>query len=215
MLRKNIHLLAVCLLLVSMQGFSQAKHYPIDPSDKNGWVAYNREAKSAGTDKVELNAADADGLFVLQTLNFSSGTIEFDVKGEDKMNASFVGLAFHVQDNKQFEAVYFRPFNFFNADTARRWHSVQYIYSPDYPWQKLRELFPGKYENKLQSPPNPNEWFHVKLVIKPDLVQAFLNNSAEPCLQVKPISTLTGGKLGFWVGNGSMGTFSNLIVTGK
>ena len=212
---KLTNALLIGLVLLSIQGFSQAKHYTIDPSDKNVWVAFNREAKSAGTDKVELSAADADGLLVLQTVNFSSGVIEFDVKGEDKMGASFVGLAFHVQDNKQFEAVYFRPFNFFNVDTVRRWRAVQYIFAPDYPWEKLRELFPGKYENKVLNAPNPNEWFHIKLIIKPDLIQAFVNKNAEPSLQVKPISTLTNGKLAFWVGNGSKGSFSNLVVTAK
>lgn len=107
----------------------------IDPQNKERWQVFNREAKLSEPGKVELSAADGDGLMILKTSSFGEGIIEFDVKGEDKMGQSFVGLAFHVQNEKEFEAVYFRPFNFFNADTARRWRAVQYIYAPDYPWK--------------------------------------------------------------------------------
>jgi hypothetical protein len=60
--------------------------------------------------------------------------------------------------------------------------------------------------------PDPNSWFHVKLVIDNGSIKAFLNNNPDPVLQVQSLSKLTGGKVGFWVGNGSKGSFSNLVI---
>ena len=195
--------------------FVWAQTENVDPSNKSRWQVVNRNAKMAEPGKVELDVADNDGLMILTPSSFKNGTIEFDVKGEDKMGQSFVGIAFHVQNEKEFEAVYFRPFNFFNPDTVRRWRAVQYIYMPEFPWEKLRESFPGKYENKLPSPPDPNGWFHVKVTVDNGSIKAFLNNNPNPVLQVQSLSKLTGGKIGFWVGNGSRGSFGNLVIKGS
>lgn len=78
--------------------------------------------------------------------------------------------------------------------------------------EKLREKFPGIYENKVVNAPDPNTWFHVKLVIKSSSIKAFINNNPNPCLQVQSLSKLTGGKIALWVGNGSRGSFSNLVI---
>jgi len=206
------HLIIFSLALFSFCTYAWAQTENLDPQNKSRWQVVNRNAYMSEPGRVELNAADNDGLMILSTSSFQNGTIEFDVKGEDKMGQSFVGLAFHIQNEKEFEAVYFRPFNFFNPDTVRRWRAVQYIYMPDYPWEKLRESFPGKYENKVLNAPDPNSWFHVKLVIDNGSIKAFLNNNPDPVLQVQSLSKLTGGKVGFWVGNGSKGSFSNLVI---
>src|SRR6266487_177262 len=68
-----------------------------------------------------------------------------------------------VNDSTTFDAIYFRPFNFFNPE--RNTHSVQYISMPDHPWQQLRQDFPGKYESKIYNPPNPDDWFHATIEI--------------------------------------------------
>jgi len=206
------HLIIFSLAFFSFCTYAWAQTENLDPQNKSRWQVVNRNAYMNEPGRVELNAADNDGLMILSTSSFQNGTIEFDVKGEDKMGQSFVGLAFHIQNEKEFEAVYFRPFNFFNPDTVRRWRAVQYIYMPDYPWEKLRESFPGKYENKVLNAPDPNSWFHVKLVIDNGSIKAFLNNNPDPVLQVQSLSKLTGGKVGFWVGNGSKGSFSNLVI---
>ncbi len=87
---------------------------------------------------------------ILKNPDFSNGAIKFDVKGKNVVQQSFVGFAFHRQDEKTYDAIYFRPFNFTSTDTARRLRSVQYISMPGYSWEKLRETFPGKYENKVK-----------------------------------------------------------------
>src|SRR5512142_1151173 len=67
-----------------------------------------------------------DGLAWWPEIKFSNGAIEFDVRGKDVFQRSFVGIAFHGVDEKTFDAVYFRPFNFRAADPARKNHAVQY-----------------------------------------------------------------------------------------
>jgi hypothetical protein len=128
------------------------------------------------------------------------------------LQQSFVGFAFHYRDEKTYEAVYFRPFNFANPDTARRWRAVQYIAMPDYPWEKLRETFPGKYENKVNPVPDPNGWFHVKIIVEGKKVSAYVNDAEKPSLEVEKLNNTVKGGVALWVGNNSGGSFANLTI---
>jgi len=84
---------------------------------------------------------------------------------------------------------------------------------PGYPWEKLRETFPGKYENKVDPAPNPDGWFHVKIIIDGKKVAAYINNATQPSLQVEKLTTAATGGLALWVGNNSGGSFANLSIT--
>jgi hypothetical protein len=90
---------------------------------------------------------------------------------------------------------------------------VQYVSHPLYPWNVLREKFNGQYEKGISSPPNPDDWFHVRIEVKYPQVYIFVNNQTSPCLTVKQLNNRQSGKLGLWVGNGSDGSFANLKVT--
>jgi len=186
--------------------------------DESSWKIHNRSAKIivGGTDTyVSFDAQQGDGLATFQNLEFENGIIEFDVKGKNVPGRSFVGVAFHIQDIETFNAIYFRPFNFKNPDKAQSGHSVQYINHPEFTWQKLRTDFPEQFENPVKPIPNPDEFFHAKIEVKWPTVKVFVENSTEPCLEVKMKSEFKKGKVGFWVGNGSDGTFRNLVVTMK
>src|SRR5207253_5971231 len=137
----------------------------------------------------------------------------FDVKRKNVLQQSFVGFAFHVQDEKTYDAVYFRPFNFANPDTARRRRSVQYISAPAYPWEKLRESFPGKYENNVDPVPDPDGWFHAKIVVNGKHISVFVNNALKPSLEVEKLTNTTKGGIALWVGNNSGGSFANVTIT--
>jgi pimeloyl-ACP methyl ester carboxylesterase len=187
-----------------------------DLQDTSKWRLYNRSVEiinEEGKKAVRLSEAANDGFMILKGFEFSSGTIEFDVKGKNVLQQSFVGIAFHGVDEKTFDAVYFRPFNFINADTARRSRAVQYVSMPEYPWEKLRSESPSKYENKVHPVPNPDGWFHVKLIVDGKRVSAFVNNSPSPSLQVEKLTNVSKGGLALWVGNGSGGSFANLTIT--
>lgn len=185
-------------------------------NDESSWKIHNRTAKIivGGSDTyVSLDAQQGDGLATFHNLEFENGIIEFDVKGKDVLQRSFVGVAFHIQDKETFNAIYFRPFNFKKPE--RSGHSVQYINHPEFTWQKLRTDFPEQFENPVKPIPNPDEFFHAKIEVNWPTVKVFVENSTEPCLDIKMKSEFKKGKVGFWVGNGSDGTFKNLVVTMK
>ena len=73
---------------------------------------------------VFLNSSANDGLAWVTGIEFQNGTIELEIKGANRPGQSFVGFAFHGQDDKTFDAVYLRPFNFQAAEPERRGHSV-------------------------------------------------------------------------------------------
>jgi hypothetical protein len=100
-----------------------------------------------------------------------------------------------------------------NADTARRWRAVQYISHPEHTWDKLRAAFPGKYENKVNPVPDPDGWFHVKIVVDGNSVKAFVNNATKPSLDIEKIGAIQNGNIGFWVGHTAAGSFANLVIT--
>jgi pimeloyl-ACP methyl ester carboxylesterase len=187
-----------------------------DLQDKSLWTVYNRSAENIeenGKKGIRLSEAPNDGFMILKDSEFSNGTIEFDVKGKNVVQQSFVGVVFHGQDEKTYDAVYFRPFNFTNPDTARRRRAVQYISMPDHPWEKLREMHPSTYENRVDPVPNPDDWFHAKMVVDGKNVSVFVNNASQPCLQVEKRTNTPKGGIALWVGNNSGGSFANLTIT--
>ena len=101
-----------------------------------------------------------------------------------------------VSMKKMLDAVYFRPFNFHAADSVRRIHSVQYISNPDFPWHVLGEKQNGKYEKAIPSAPDPNAWFHVKIIVDYPHVTVYVNNSTLPCLSVDKLNDRKTGKIG-------------------
>ncbi len=212
--------LIFCLtILTSANLFAQSKVISVDLvklAKTQKLQVFNRVAtpfSEAGKEGIRLSEKENDGVAWIDELNFSNGIIEFDVRGKDILQKSFVGVAFHGIDEKKLEVVYFRPFNFLTSDPIRKIHAVQYAYHPDYPWQRLRKEFDGQYEKAVDPAPNPNEWFHVKIVIDYPQVTVYADNQANPCLTVKKLSTQKAGKLGFWVGNNSGGDFANLTIS--
>jgi hypothetical protein len=201
-------------ILFSVSLFAQTTK--LDISDNSAWETHNRTAlvnmENVNNVYVQLDAKKGDGISIFQNLEFENGTIEFDVKGKNNPGKSFVGVAFHIQDEETFNAIYFRPFNFKNPDKARSGHSVQYICHPEFPWHKLRGDFPEQFENPVNPIPNPDKYFHARVVVEWPMVTVFVEDAKEPSLEVKMKSEFKKGKIGFWVGNGSDGEFKNLGV---
>ena len=187
-----------------------------DVQDAAKWQLFNRTTvplNENGKKAILLNEMPDYGLMILKESDFSSGFIELDIKGSNKMQQSFVGLAFHGKDLKTYDAIYFRPFNFKSDDPVRRSHSVQYISMPENDWEKLRTSFPGKYEHAIEAAPGPDDWFHVKININGKRVSVYINNQLQPSLEVDKLNNNTQGGLALWVGNKSAGAFANLRIT--
>jgi hypothetical protein len=161
---------------------------------------------------VRLSEAQGEGPAYLPGVEFANGTIEVDLKGKDVQGASFIGVAFHGVDGTTYDAIYFRPFNFKTEDQARVLRAVQYISHPAYPWQKLRAEKPGQYEQPVKPVPDPNDWFHARVVVASPKVSVFVGDAKEPCLSVNQLSDRTKGLVGIWVGNTSGGDFANFKI---
>jgi hypothetical protein len=159
-----------------------------------------------------LSESLGDGVAYLEGVEFANGAIEIDIRGKDVQGQSFIGVAFHGLDEKTYDAVYFRPFNFKAEDPTRHAHAVQYISHPTYTWQKLRTEQPGKYERPISPAPDPNGWFHARVVVASPKVSVFVNDAKEPCLVVDQLSDRKKGLVGLWVGNTSGGDFANFKI---
>lgn len=194
--------LQVNLAEMLQEGQIQAVNRTVSPFDS-----------SAGA--LEMNAAEGDGLAVLKDVVFDGGTLEVELLGENNPGRSFIGIAFNIQDEETFEAVYFRPFNFVATEQIRKEHMVQYIRHPQYTWLKLREERTGEFENEIPSPPDPDDWFKTTIKVLEAHVEVYVEDLAEPVLKVERLTPNGRGKIGLWVGHGSSGRFRNLVLDGE
>ena len=133
-MRKHRLLLGL-LLLVSINSLGQQ----INLSDKfqNKQIKAVNRIVSMYTDApeaVEMNAGDGSGWGILADIEFAQGIIEVELLGENNPGKSFIGMAFNIQDDKTYEAIYFRPFNFVAEEQIRKEHMVQYIFEPEFTW---------------------------------------------------------------------------------
>jgi hypothetical protein len=163
-----------------------------------GWTVHNATAEAVedrGKSAVRLrakgdSASGIAGLALADGVEFSTGVIEVYLKGRD-VRPSFLGVAFNAKDEKTFEAVYFRPFNF-KADGVFTGRAVQYIAWPESTWEKLRKDQPGKFEGPVSSVPDANDWFQARVEVGENQVRVYVNGAAEPCLTVDRLAD--GGK---------------------
>jgi glyoxylase-like metal-dependent hydrolase (beta-lactamase superfamily II) len=182
---------------------------------KSGQI-FNRAltvAIEAGRAVARLDARVGDGGVILEGIQLGEGVIEVDLKGKDVVQQSFLGIAFHVVDWTALDAVYFRPFNFRAGGAEQRSHAVQYVSHPANTWQRLRAERPGQFEQAIDPSPDPNAWFHARIVIAGGRVEVFVNGAAKPSLSVEDLGSAKSGGVALWVGNGSDGAFANLRIT--
>ncbi|MEO6003866.1 MAG: hypothetical protein ABIZ04_04945 [Opitutus sp.] len=207
------HVFGLCVVCAAVR----AAEAPIDRiADSAVWRLTNRKAElveDAGRKAVKLDARANDGMAWLVGSDFIEGTIDVDLRGANKPQQSFVGVALRGLNATTYDVVYFRPFNFMNTEIERRARAVQYISMPGFPWEKLRADSPGKYENTVNPVPDPDGWFHARVVVADRKISVYVNDAASPCLVVTELSERQGGSIGLWVGNGSNGAFANLKIT--
>ena len=173
---------------------------------------------------VEPASANGDGnedrLLLLPVSDFENGTIEAEVSGEPGGGASqaargFVGVAFRVgEDTSKFDAFYLRPTNGRADDQVRRNHSAQYISHPAWTWSRLRTEEPKKYESYVDLV--PGEWTRVRIEVDGLKARLFVHGSAQPTLIVNDLKQgAWKGRVGLWIGPGTVGHFRNVKVTKK
>lgn len=163
----------------------------------------------------ELNAFPSDGFAWVKDRTFSEGVIEFDMKGSGEAGASFIGIALRGVNERTYEGIYFRPFHFDDEEPASRGYMVQYHNLPTHNFRMLRNDSPGVYEGEIISPPDPDDWFQTRIVVEDGMIAVYVNDQAEPALEVESLSERSSGKIGLWVGFNSSGRFANLKITDR
>lgn len=155
---------------------------------------------------------------LLDQPEFGDGTIELWVAGAPAPGApsdarGFVGLVFRsTADGSHFENFYLRPTNGRADDQLRRNHSTQYASLPAFPWFRLRKETPGKYESYADLV--PGRWTHVRVVVAGERASLFVNDAPQPSLVVNDLKLGPArGKVGLWIGTGTIGYFSRMVVT--
>ena len=204
----------VILSIISIQSFGQEQINLADKFQNNKIKAVNRIISLYGDspDTVEMNAKDDDGFGILEDIEFDKGIIEVELLGENNPGKSFIGIAFNIQNDSTFEAVYFRPFNFVAEEQIRKDHMVQYIFHPEFSWRKLRDERTGEFENEISDPPNPNDWFKAIIMISDTKVEVYINEISKPVLSVDRLTSTKSNKISIWTGFGSSGRFRNLVL---
>ena len=209
-MRKKILTLATAILILSLMGCSsQIIHFENDNLD-----VLNRDIVSINESKntLILNRKIGDGMAIIEDLNFDEGVIELELKGENNMGKSFVGIAFNIQNDSTYEAVYFRPFNFQSDEKIRREHSVQYIYHPKYTWRFLRTNYESQFESEYPRQPLPDEWFRVRVKIDDKKVCVYDQETNTELLSIKRLTKQVSDRIGLWTGFNSKGEFRNMKI---
>jgi len=210
---KNMKYLAIFGILISILSCSENKYIELD---KSKIQLVNREyisTKDMEPNVIALDAQNSSGLAIINNLEFESGIIEFDIRGENNPGKSFVGIAFNIENDTTYEAIYFRPFNFLSPEKIRREHCMQYIFHPDFPWFRLRKEREGQFEAEYFNPPSPDDWFSVRIIIGSEKVMVEDQQTGKKLMEVKRLIKTTSNKIGFWTGYGSKGSFKNLRIT--
>lgn len=170
------------------------------------------------TDAAPEGASDGDRLALIPGSEFANGSIELDLTGDTLPNTAptyrgFTGLAFRAAaDGSAFECFYLRPKNGRAEDQEQRNHSTQYISVPEFPWQRLRQETPSKYESYVDLV--PGEWTHVRIEVNGVKARLYVGQSSQPVLMVNDLKHGNShGALAYWIGPGAIAHFANLKVS--
>ena len=190
-MRKTLGLLVIGILCMTILSFGQQKMNLATALQEQQIKTVNRTLSLFENQEgaVEMNAAEGDGLAILKEIAFETGSIELELLGENNPGRSFIGLAFNIKEAENFEAIYFRPFNFVATEQSRKDHMVQYVNHPEYTWYKLREERTMEFENEISAPPDPDAWFKTTIKISEKSVEVFVDGISEPVLKVERLAS--------------------------
>jgi len=185
-------------------------------ADARAALAVERDAGgAAGGPRAQ---AGVDHLVVVPG-TFHDGTIEIELAGAPAPGApgearGFVGVAFRVQDDlSTYECIYLRPANGRAEEQERRNHAAQYVSHPEFPWYRLRQESPSRYEAYVDI--LPAAWIPIRIEVDGPRAQLFVHGNEQPTLIVNDLK-LGGdasGAVALWIEGSTIGHFRNLRLT--
>jgi hypothetical protein len=159
--------------------------------------------------------------YVIVLPEFTDGIIEVDVGAELTGRGSpdsrgFIGVAFHIDHDRTFDAVYLRMTNGSLNDpppaAPRINRAVQYVAHPDFHFDASREVAPGRYERGARVA--LGRWHTLRLDIAGRTCRTLVDG--EETLVVDDLHYAgQRGPVALWIGNGTLGHFSNLRVVDR
>ena len=149
----------------------------------------------------------AGGNAVLKDAEFLNGIIEYDVAVPKKRG--FMGVAWRMQDDKNFEEFYMRPHQSGNPDANQ--------YTPVYNGISGWQLYYGEEFSAAYKYPF-DEWLHVKIVVSGKNAEIFIKDMEESVLIVDLKRDVKSGMVGLKVGGSPFfklagGYFANFDYT--
>jgi hypothetical protein len=166
----------------------------------------------------EKQMGPGETLAGLKDISFHNGMIELEVSGAPSKTAEatargFIGVAFRIQaDRLHYEEIYLRPSNGRAENQEQRNHATQYVSAPDWPWNRLRQETPGRYESYVDL--EAGVWTRMRIVVQGTEARLFVGGASQPCLIVHDLKLGDGaGGIALWIGPGTEGYFRNVRIT--
>lgn len=211
-------------LVVLSAALGRAQAISLDPARLKATNVTISSERLSGRDAVKVVKSagvtefDEATFAKITDVEFRNGTIEVKVLSRLRPDApafarGFIGVAFRIsEDDSRFEGLYVRPTNARADDQVRRNRTVQYFSYPGFKFDRLRQEAPGKYESYADMA--LNEWIALRIVVRDDQAQLFVNGSAQPVLIVNDLKhgADASGAIGLWVDVGTEGCFSDLRI---
>lgn len=191
---------------------ARAQSTPI-PFSSGQWILSQKNFKIPETEPPQRNGEVlehlgrqsfrlARGLAYAKDVAFQNGTIDVDMAVDEKTR--FLGLAFHVQSEDEYEVIFFRP------RSSGTTQAVQY--TPGLLGANLWQLYTGPGYTAAAEIPK-NRWLHIRIIVAGTVAKLYLDNAAQPALTVQDLKLgQVKGSIGFW-GHLGGGYFSNLTLT--
>ena len=182
-------------------------------------ISLSDEAQQRTATLTAAQQAQMEQLAVIDGTDFTNGVIEAEIAGAPATGATagargFVGIAFRVQpDLRTYDAFYLRPTNGRADDQVRRNHSAQYIAHPDWPWFRLREEAPKKYESYVDLV--PGAWTRIRIEVRGDRARLFVHGQEQPTLIVNDVKSGAQGRgaIALWIDASTVAHFRDVRVT--
>lgn len=183
-------------------------------------IKVERDLRALPFDVNRLEATVDEPTYVkLKGLDFENGVIEVKMLSQIQDPSpfqharGFIGVAFRINENDSaFEAIYLRPSVGRSDNQLARNRAVQYYSYPDFKFDTLRKVAPGKYETT--APVDLNEWITMRIEVTGSKAHMYLNDTKYSTLVVdKLLGTTTHGSVALWVDIGTIGYFKDLKIT--
>src|SRR5687768_9611654 len=197
---KKIYLLASFLLSGFLYATGQAIKIPFEMDKWDTIAATLNKQTYMGKESVLLKSG---GIFT-KNVDLRDGVIEVDMSFPQQRG--FPGIAFRMQDLKNFENFYVRPHQSGNPDATQ--------YTPVFNGHAGWQLYHGEGYSKA-FPFKFNEWHHIKIDVHGLQAEIYIDDMEQPLIKVAELKhDWKAGTIGLMSG-GVPVRFANLRYTSK